>query len=216
MKRCLFLDNCLWLIHSNEQRDLGCNSVPIEFAVFLLTCDFHADICTEQIGFDPLCEIAELENVFETIIPTPSFLDKQLRPGELKQVLRVAQLQEHKTLFFHPSLTISNLSAIQKILLQFFFFSVSKDVEGGNKKIVHTVKSPQEGSDRASCRQGNAERRQLEQALLCGSRHLWQKADNQRGLSYGSMVSSDYLESQAVFADGNKEWCSFTKNGATT
>lgn len=54
-------------------RDLGLKSIPIEYAIFLLTCDFHADICTEQIEFDLGYEIAELENVLATIMPTPSF-----------------------------------------------------------------------------------------------------------------------------------------------
>lgn len=47
--------------------------MPIEFAIFLLIWDFHADICSEKIEFDPVCEVAELENDLETIIPTPSF-----------------------------------------------------------------------------------------------------------------------------------------------
>lgn len=57
-------------------RDLGLKSIPIEYVIFLLTCDFHAVICTEQMEFDLGYEIAERENTLATIIPTPSF-DRQ-------------------------------------------------------------------------------------------------------------------------------------------
>lgn len=94
-------------------RDLGLESIPIEYAVFLLTRDFHADICTEQIEFDLGSEIAELENVLAAIFPTPSF-DRQGHGslGKLKQVLRAASSSGRKTLCSHPSLTIPNLSVI--------------------------------------------------------------------------------------------------------
>lgn len=169
--------------------------------------DFHADICSEQVEFDPVYEITELENKLETTIPTPSFY-RQGNWGlgswsywwewnscrDIKHPPPIQTWQYPIWMLFRKPYHI------------FFFFPVKKDVHGGNKKTVHIVKSTQDGSDEAACWKGSAGWCQQQQVLLYNSCHFSQRAENQRGPSCGSMVSSYHLESPAVFQAPNFSW----------
>lgn len=89
------------------------------------------------------------------------------------------------------------------------FFSAKKDVQGGNKKIVPTVKSLQDG---AGCWKGNA-RWWQEQALLYGSCHLYQgqKTRGDHHVGAWSAVTLWRVRQHfkpLTFPDGNKEWFS--------
>ena len=135
---CSWIIGYGWFIQMN--RDLGCNSIPIEFAVFLLTWDFHADIVSEQIEFDPVYEIAELKNKSEAIIPTPSFYRQgNWGPGSCKYCGECNSCRDRK----HSS----SIQAWQYLIWVLFrkpyysFFSVRKNVRGGNKMTVHSLRS---------------------------------------------------------------------------
>ena len=87
--------------------------------------------------------------MFKTMTPTPSFLDKETeaRGAEASAKSGIAVGMYNTLLPPKPD----NIQSECYLEDPITFFSVSKDVQGGNKKIVGTAKSLQEGSDKIGC-----------------------------------------------------------------